>query len=251
MDVTKPVQIKDAYSKVAAMLQDKGLWAVVNNAGVLGFPSDGELLPMTDYKQCMAVNFFGTVEVTKTFLPLLRKSKGRLVNVSSMGGGAPMARLASYGSSKAAVTMFSSVMRIELSKWGIKVVCIQPGGFLTSIAGTSDKWEKLEKDILDHLPAEVQEDYGQDYILSQRNFLILINSKASTDFSPVLRNIQHAISAKSPFAYYTPGKGAYLWLCLASYLPIGIYNYFAERNFGKDEPMPRALSMPNYKRKAT
>lgn len=59
---------------------------MVNNAGVLGFPSDGELLPMTDYKQCMAVNFFGTVEVTKTFLPLLRKSKGRLVNVSSMGG---------------------------------------------------------------------------------------------------------------------------------------------------------------------
>ncbi|EHH31895.1 17-beta-hydroxysteroid dehydrogenase type 2 [Macaca nemestrina] len=251
MDVTKPVQIKDAYSKVAAMLQDRGLWAVVNNAGVLGFPSDGELLPMTDYKQCMAVNFFGTVEVTKTFLPLLRKSKGRLVNVSSMGGGAPMAKLASYGSSKAAVTMFSSVMRIELSKWGIKVVSIQPGGFRTSIAGTSDKWEKLEKDILDHLPAEVQEDYGQDYILSQKNFLLFINSGASTDFSPVLRDIQHAISAKSPFAYYTPGKAAYLWLCLAFYLPIGIYNYFAERNFGKDEPMPRALSMPNYKRKAT
>ncbi|XP_045237483.1 17-beta-hydroxysteroid dehydrogenase type 2 isoform X2 [Macaca fascicularis] len=133
MDVTKPVQIKDAYSKVAAMLQDRGLWAVVNNAGVLGFPSDGELLPMTDYKQCMAVNFFGTVEVTKTFLPLLRKSKGRLVNVSSMGGGAPMAKLASYGSSKAAVTMFSSVMRIELSKWGIKVVSIQPGGFRTKL----------------------------------------------------------------------------------------------------------------------
>lgn len=59
---------------------------MINNAGVLGFPTDGELLLMTDYKQCMAVNFFGTVEVTKTFLPLLRKSKGRLVNVSSMGG---------------------------------------------------------------------------------------------------------------------------------------------------------------------
>ncbi|XP_054311164.1 17-beta-hydroxysteroid dehydrogenase type 2 [Pongo pygmaeus] len=251
MDITKPVQIKDAYSKVAAMLQDRGLWAVINNAGVLGFPTDGELLPMTDYKQCMAVNFFGTVEVTKTFLPLLRKSKGRLVNVSSIGGGAPMARMASYGSSKAAVTMFSSVMRMELSKWGIKVVSIQPGGFRTNIAGTSDKWEKLEKDILDHLPAEVQEDYGQDYILAQRNFLLLINSAASTDFSPVLRDIQHAISAKSPFAYYTPGKAAYLWLCLAHYLPIGIYDYFAKRNFRQDKPMPRALSMPNYKKKAT
>ena len=59
---------------------------MVNNAGVLGLPTDGELIPMTEYKRCMAVNFFGAVEVTKAFLPLLRKSKGRLVNISSMAG---------------------------------------------------------------------------------------------------------------------------------------------------------------------
>lgn len=59
---------------------------MVNNAGILGFPIDGELIPMTQYKRCMAVNFFGAVEVTKAFLPLLRKSKGRLVNISSMAG---------------------------------------------------------------------------------------------------------------------------------------------------------------------
>lgn len=63
-----------------------GLWGVVNNAGILGFPADGELLPMSVYRQCMEVNFFGAVEVSKTFLPLLRKSQGRLVNVSSMAG---------------------------------------------------------------------------------------------------------------------------------------------------------------------
>lgn len=59
---------------------------MVNNAGILGLPTDGELIPMTDYKRCMAVNFFGAVEVTKAFLPLLRKSKGRLINISSMAG---------------------------------------------------------------------------------------------------------------------------------------------------------------------
>lgn len=59
---------------------------MINNAGILGLPADGELIPMSLYKQCMAVNFFGAVEVTKAFLPLLRKSKGRLVNISSMGG---------------------------------------------------------------------------------------------------------------------------------------------------------------------
>lgn len=63
-----------------------GLWGVVNNAGILGFLADGELLPMNTYRQCMEVNFFGAVEVSKTFLPLLRKSQGRLVNMSSMTG---------------------------------------------------------------------------------------------------------------------------------------------------------------------
>ncbi|XP_059856652.1 17-beta-hydroxysteroid dehydrogenase type 2 isoform X4 [Delphinus delphis] len=132
LDITDPQQIKDAHSKVKEKLQNRGLWAVVNNAGILGLPTDGELIPMTEYKRCMAVNFFGAVEVTKAFLPLLRKSKGRLVNISSMAGGVPMEKLAAYSSSKAALTMFSAVMRQELSKWGVKVSVIQPGGFRTN-----------------------------------------------------------------------------------------------------------------------
>ena len=43
-----------------------------------------------------------------------------------------MEKLAAYSSSKAALTMFSAVMRQELSKWGVKVSVIQPGGFKTS-----------------------------------------------------------------------------------------------------------------------
>ncbi|XP_066205430.1 17-beta-hydroxysteroid dehydrogenase type 2 isoform X2 [Saccopteryx leptura] len=132
LDVTNSQQIKDAYSKVVQKVQNRGLWAVVNNAGILGLPTDGELIPMTHYKECMAVNFFGAVEVTKTFLPLLRKSKGRLVNISSMAGGVPLLKLAAYGSSKAALTMFSAIMRQELSKWEVKVSVIQPGGFKTT-----------------------------------------------------------------------------------------------------------------------
>ncbi|XP_010119163.1 PREDICTED: estradiol 17-beta-dehydrogenase 2-like, partial [Chlamydotis macqueenii] len=84
LDITNATQIKEAYLKVSEKVQNTGLWGIVNNAGILGFPADGELLPMSTYRQCMEVNFFGAVEVSKTFLPLLRKSQGRLVNVSSM-----------------------------------------------------------------------------------------------------------------------------------------------------------------------
>ncbi|XP_027474848.2 estradiol 17-beta-dehydrogenase 2 [Zalophus californianus] len=228
MDITDPQQIKDAHRKVMEKLQNRGLWAVVNNAGIIGLPADGELIPMTEYKKCMAVNFFGAVEVTKAFLPLLRKSKGRLVNISSMAGGVPMEKLAAYSSSKAALTMFSAVMRQELSKWGIKVSVIQPGGFRTNIAGSSEEWSKQEKDILDHLSSDVQEDYGRDYILEQRNYLKLINMKASTDMSPVLLDIRHAVSAKSPFAFYAPGAMAYSLICFVSFSPTGIFDYFSK-----------------------
>ncbi|ELK38097.1 Estradiol 17-beta-dehydrogenase 2 [Myotis davidii] len=205
LDVTDSQQIKDAYSKVVQKVQNRGLWAVVNNAGILGLPTDGELIPMIHYKRCMDVNFFGAVEVTKAFLPLLRKSKGRLVNISSMAGGVPLFKMAAYGSSKAALTMFSAVMRQELSKWEVKVSNIQPGGFKTSITGTSEMRDKLEKDILDHLTPDVQEEYGQDYILAQKNVFNAVSTYASSDVSPVLQDIQHAISAKSPFTFYTPG----------------------------------------------
>ncbi|KAM4833506.1 17-beta-hydroxysteroid dehydrogenase type 2 [Thomomys bottae] len=243
MDITKPEQIKDAYSKVVEKMQDKGLWAVINNAGIIGFPIDGELIPMNDYKRCMAVNFFGPVEVTKTFLPLLRKSKGRLVAISSMGGSVPLLKMAAYNSTKAALTMFSSVLRQELSRWGVKVIVIQPGGFRTNIAGTSEVWDKMEKNILENLPQEVQEDYGQDYILKQRNFLQLMNNMSNSDLTPVLQDVQHAISAQNPFPFYAPGKLAYLWVCFASLSPTGLLDYLVQRLFDRGKVMPRALSM--------
>lgn len=247
LDVTNPQQIKDAYSTVVQKVQNRGLWAVVNNAGILGLPADGELIPMSHYKQCMAVNFFGAVEVTKAFLPLLRKSKGRLVNVSSMAGEIPMSKMASYSSSKAALTMFSAIMRQELFKWEVKVSIVQPGGFRTNITGTSEMLEKLEKDMLDHLTPDVQEEYGQDYILAQRSTLTALSARFRSDISPVLLDIRHAISAKSPFTLYTPGSGTYLWLCIFYFSPTGIFDYFNKKFFNFAVGMPRTLGMPNWK----
>ncbi|GAB1293706.1 Estradiol 17-beta-dehydrogenase 2 [Apodemus speciosus] len=265
MDVTKPEQIKDAHSKVTEKIQDKGLWAVVNNAGVLHFPIDAELIPMTFYRKCMAVNFFGTVEVTKAFLPLLRKSKGRLVNISSMGESlykpgrvelegrkstqilcgdqccmVPFQMLSAYNSTKAAITMFSSILRQELAKWGVKVVTIQPGGFRTNIIGSQDSWDKMEKEILDHCSKEIQEDYGQDYIRTQKLMLPAMRDKSNLDLSPVLRDIQHAISARNPSSFYFPGRMTYPLICFAAYSPTNLLDHILKKYF-RPVHVPRAL----------
>ncbi|KYO37883.1 arylamine N-acetyltransferase, pineal gland isozyme NAT-3 [Alligator mississippiensis] len=166
MDITNPTQIREAYLAVSEKVQNAGLWGIINNAGVLGFTADSELLPMSVYRQCMDVNFFGAVEVSKMFLPLLRKSQGRLVNMSSMAGGVPMPRLSAYGASKAALSMFSGVMRQELSKWGIKVAVVHPSGFRTCIQGTPELWDKQEKHLMENLMPDVKTDYAQPYTIN-------------------------------------------------------------------------------------
>ncbi|NXF02939.1 DHB2 dehydrogenase, partial [Smithornis capensis] len=226
LDVTNATQVKAAYLKVSEKVQNTGLWGVVNNAGILGFPAEGELLPMSNYRQCMEVNFFGAVEVSKTFLPLLRKSQGRLVNMSSMAGGIPLPRYAAYGASKAALSMFSGVMRQELSKWGIKVAAIHPSGFRTGIQGTSDVWDKQEEELMENLPADTRQAYGEDYLLGLRSYLLHLPTYCDPDLSPVLGDVLHALLARRPHGLYTPGKGAYVLLCIFCCFPLWFYDFF-------------------------
>ncbi|KAM9269132.1 17-beta-hydroxysteroid dehydrogenase type 2 [Cariama cristata] len=240
LDITNATQVKEAYLKVSEKVQNTGLWGVVNNAGILGFPADGELLPMSTYRQCMEVNFFGAVEVSKIFLPLLRKSKGRLVNMSSMAGGIPLPRYAAYGASKAALSMFSGVMRQELSKWGIKVAAIHPSGFRTGIQGTSDLWDKQEKELMENLPADTRQAYGEDYLLGLKSYLLHMPAYCDADLSPVLSAILHALLAKRPHGLYTPGKGAYMPLCIFCCFPLWFYDFFMSKMLST-KSVPRAL----------
>uniref|UniRef100_A0A8C7E850 Hydroxysteroid 17-beta dehydrogenase 2 n=1 Tax=Nothoprocta perdicaria TaxID=30464 RepID=A0A8C7E850_NOTPE len=244
LDITNPTQVKEAYLKVSEKVQNTvniiSIAPFVNNAGILGFPADGELLPMSTYRHCMDVNFFGAVEVSKTFLPLLRKSQGRLVNMSSMAGGIPLPKYAAYGASKAALSMFSGVMRQELSKWGVKVAAVHPSGFRTGIQGTSELWDKQEKDLLENLPAAVRSDYGDDYLQELKSYLVRLPAHCDADLSPVLKDVLHALLARRPHGLYTPGKGAYLPLCIFCYFPVWFYDFFISKLFSA-EPVPRVL----------
>ncbi|XP_043843900.1 17-beta-hydroxysteroid dehydrogenase type 2 [Dromiciops gliroides] len=241
MDITNPAQIKEVQARIAEKVQHTGLWAVINNAGILGTVGDGELLHMNIYKQCMDVNFFGAVEVTKAFLPLLRKSKGRFINMSSMAGAVPMKQLAAYCSSKAALTMFSGVMRLELKKWGIKVAVIHPAGFRTNIQGTKEMWVEKEKDILENMSPEVLEAYGRDYLRASSWPFLHSFKQSSTDLSPLFTDVLHGILCKNPSALYTAGLFSYLSMCLISYFPVSVFDYVCNKIFHSNT-LPKALT---------
>lgn len=108
-----------------------GLWALVNNAG-LWIIGDVELVSPVLYERCMKVNFLGTVRMCQAFLPLLRDSRGRVVNVSSLSGRLPLAGMSPYGASKAALDALSHSLRLEMVTWGVDVSQLVVGGFKTA-----------------------------------------------------------------------------------------------------------------------
>ncbi|XP_069494614.1 17-beta-hydroxysteroid dehydrogenase type 2 [Ambystoma mexicanum] len=242
LDITNSEQTNKAYTEVQSSLQNSGLWGIIHNAGVLGYVGDGELLPLSVYKKCMDVNFFGAVQISKTFFPLLRRAKGRLVTISSMAGHAPLPGFAAYGASKAALSMFSGVMRQELSKWGVKVATIQPGAFRTSIYGPQEKWSDQDEHILGDLAADAKEDYGEDYVKTMKDCYQEMISMSSADLSPVLSDVYHALLAKRPRYLYSPGRSAYIIPCIFHYFPLWIYDVITNKMFeGTKKLPPRAL----------
>ncbi|XP_032891662.1 17-beta-hydroxysteroid dehydrogenase type 2 isoform X1 [Amblyraja radiata] len=225
LDVTSSEQIAETFEHVKAQLKNRGLWGIVNNAGVLEFVADAELLPMNIFKHCMAVNFFGAVEVTKIFLPLLRQAKGRLVNVTSVAGVTPLLGFAGYGASKAALNMFSNILRSEIAIWGVKVAIIQPTSFRTGIFGTSDQWSNQHKKLMQYLSPDVRKDYGESYITSCIDNRAKYHDESREDLQTVLDDISLALMAKNPKRVYSPGQAALYLPFLHQYAPTCIFEY--------------------------
>jgi 3-dehydrosphinganine reductase len=99
---------------------------IFNSAGIV-FPGQIENIPLAEFHSLMDTNFFGTVLVTKTFLPdMLKRGTGHIVNISSFAGFYASYGYAAYSSTKFAVRGFSDVIRAELKSRGIKVSVVFP-----------------------------------------------------------------------------------------------------------------------------
>ncbi|XP_053410722.1 retinol dehydrogenase 16-like isoform X4 [Nycticebus coucang] len=86
LDVTKTESVTAAAQWVKECVGDRGLWGLVNNAGISQSASPNEWLTKQDFVTILDMNLLGVIEVTLSLLPLVRKARGRLVNVSSVMG---------------------------------------------------------------------------------------------------------------------------------------------------------------------
>ena len=177
-----------------------GLWAVVNNAGI-SISAPLECVPMDVMRTQLETNVVGALAVSQRFLPLLRASGGRIVNVSSRIGNIAPAYLGVYAASQFAKEGLSDALRRELRPLGVSVSIIQPGAVYTPIWG---KIRESADEILAAAPAEVVETYRARFIeFLNMNEVRAQESKTTTaDYADA---VAAALAAKRPKTRYRVG----------------------------------------------
>jgi NAD(P)-dependent dehydrogenase (short-subunit alcohol dehydrogenase family) len=138
LDVTNPDHIRRAVESVDS------LDVLINNAGV-STPDD--LSDRSAFESHLAVNLYGTFDVTQAFLPELTRSQGAVVNVVSVGALAAVPVLPAYSISKAAVLSLTQSLRALLAGQGVRVHAVMPGPIDTDMVRDLDIPKAPPKDV--------------------------------------------------------------------------------------------------------
>ncbi|KAJ6641113.1 Retinol dehydrogenase 16 [Pseudolycoriella hygida] len=177
------------------------LYAVVNNAGVnITYPS--EWYPNAtaeDYRGNLDVNFLSIVRTCRTFLPLLRQSKGRIVNVISYASRIGFEGLSHYCASKHAAAGFTDALVSELDQFGIRVVSIEPTLYLTPMVDGNRMCREMKQQF-DALSPEVHEAYGDESLEMTSRLIRILTSPpcASNELDDVIDTLVEAIRSAEP-----------------------------------------------------
>lgn len=115
-------------------------------------------------KQVVDVNLWGTVSVTKMFLPLVKRAHGRIVNIGSAMSRVSLPGAVAYCMSKFGVIAFSDALRNEMKGLGVSVHLIEPGFFRTNLTDPS-KQKQYFSTLWANLSEDTKQTYGKDFIV--------------------------------------------------------------------------------------
>ena len=213
LDVTKPAEIAKAARDITQAVGGAGLDGLVNNAGVAA-AAPLEFVGLDDFRWQLEVNLVGQLAVTQALIPLLRLAKGRIVNVTSIGGIIAGQMLGPYNASKFALEALTHTFRQELAPWGIEVIAIEPGQIATPIWATSStKADSMQAGM----PAELIELYGTRLAGARR--MAKNAEKGGLPAIEVAKVIEKALTAKRPRTRYPVGTDAKVGAAVIARLP--------------------------------
>lgn len=205
LDVTDYEEIEKVKEYVFSAY--KSIDFLINNAGYSAGGAAEDLL-MEDYKNQFETNVFGSIAVTKAFIPFMRTNrKGKIINIGSVSGSFALPGLTPYASSKYALRGFSEALRLELLPFNVFVCLIEPGSFKTGI------WEKG----LNEMDIQVHKDYKKMMEMAYQGSAYAKDH--SEDPIIVARLIKKICFDKKPAFYHPIGKGIKTMLFLKKLLP--------------------------------
>jgi NAD(P)-dependent dehydrogenase (short-subunit alcohol dehydrogenase family) len=225
LDVTKDRSIAAAKRNVGKAVGDDGLVGLVNNAGVGGGGGPLEFIPIEEFRNTLDVNVVGQVAVTQAFLPLIRKGKGTIVFIASIGGRVASPFLSDYNASKFGVEALGDSLRREVSPWGIDVVVVEPGSIATEI------WRKGAETMerqLDAMPPDADRLYGTQVEAFGKSFIEETGGRGIPP-AKVAGVIHRAIRSNKPKPRYLVGVDAKMGARLHSAVPTRTFDGLLRR----------------------
>jgi NAD(P)-dependent dehydrogenase (short-subunit alcohol dehydrogenase family) len=220
LDITDAGQIAAAARMIEA---EDGLDGLVNNAGV-AIPGPLETLPIDDFRRQLEINLTGHVAVTQALLAQIRRSRGRIVFISSIGGRIAFPMTGAYHAAKFGIEAAGDVFRQELRPWGISVSIVEPGSIDTPI------WDRGEREA-DALSHPLRESLYGEAVASYRK---VVRQLAERGIAPekVAAAIDHALSARRPRTRYLVGLDARVQARLRPLLPTPVFDRIVARAMG-------------------
>ncbi|CAI4221777.1 unnamed protein product [Auanema sp. JU1783] len=220
LDVTNDVSVNNVRNYLeSATAEYGGLHAVVNNAGIVGNSFFSDFLTIKDYKEVCEVNLFGVIRVTEAFKSLVKRTKGRIVTVSSICSRVGIMGIGPYTVSKFGVSGYCDVIRQELRMWGVSVHVLEPGFFRTPLIDKTNIERQLDQVWL-KCPQQVQEEYGEQFFREGREKTNdLLQGISSPHIEWVVDAYFHAITAYFPRLRYQIGWDANFLFIPLSFIP--------------------------------
>jgi NAD(P)-dependent dehydrogenase (short-subunit alcohol dehydrogenase family) len=221
LDVTDAASLSAGVASVDAVLGGAPLHGLVNNAGVnVGGVLEG--IAMETLRRQFEVNVFGVVALTQQLLPLLRRSCGRIVNISSAGAALPTPFGGAYAASKIALEALTHAWRRELQSFGVFACVVRPGATESAI------WGKSGADVTSwRLSPEVEDLYRTKLAAFAR-----ASEKMKSRVVPsgsVVRAVEHALTARRPRVTYIVGAEARASYLVDRLLPDRLVDRVVER----------------------
>ncbi|MGW4838024.1 SDR family oxidoreductase [Streptomyces globisporus] len=214
VDVTDRGSIASAAEEMASLGDGRPLWGLVNNAGIC-VSGPLECVDPERLRQQLDTNVVGQLAVTQAFLPDLRRSRGRIVNVTSGLGSIALPYMGAYAAAQFAKEALTDVLRRELRSQGIGVSVVQPGAIMTPI------WSKVStggEAALAGVGSEVAELYRAPFLrfLRQNEAGAAGSGTRPEDFAAA---VVRALTAARPRSRYRVGDDARRAGALARVLP--------------------------------